>query len=346
MLNRKLLKTQAFVLAASLAGVGAVAMAATSEKSVKPMKVRWLLAHQPADAFRRAAKSFAEQLKKETNGEMELVLLEPKDVGSKTDNVEPKRIFELLANGDVELSQTVTTGIGEIEPNFWALDLPFLFKDHAHASRVLDGKVGHQLLASLEKKKIHGLAFTYSGGFRVIPSNDRAIRSIDDFKGLRVRTTNSPVAQATLRQLGATPVPLSLEEGQSALTDGSIEAAETTYIRVTSVIGSNSKYLNETEHSLFLTSILASDRFMSTLSPERRAALRRAALNAARLEREDSVNDGKKIKAEFEQAGVKIVSMNKANREAFRQKMAPIYKKFTPMFGDELVKSIKAEAQN
>lgn len=346
MLMKSLFKAQAFVMAGALVGIGAAAYAANSEKNVKPMKVRWLLAHQPAEAFRRAAKSFAQELSKETGGQMELVLLEPKDVGSKTDNVEPRRIFELLANGEVELSQTVTTGIGEIEPDFWALDLPFLFKDHAHASRVLDGKVGHKLLASLEKKKIHGLAFTYSGGFRIIPSTDRAIRSVSDFKGLRVRTTNSPVAHATLKAVGATPVPLSLEEGQSALNGGDIEAAETTYIRVNSVIGEHSKYLNETEHSLFLTSILASDRFMSTLSPEHRAALRRAALNAARLEREDSVNDGKKIRAEFQQAGIQVVSMSKENREAFRRKVMPIYKKFGPMFDANLVKSIKAESKN
>lgn len=346
MLMKNLLKTQAFIMAGALVSVGAVAYAANSEKTVKPVKVRWLLAHQPIDAFRRAAKSFAQELNKETNGQLELVLLEPKDVGSKTDNVEPKRIFELLANGDVELSQTVTTGIGEIEPDFWALDLPFLFKDHKHASRVLDGKVGGKLLASLEKRHIHGLAFTYSGGFRIIPSTSTALRSVEDFQGLKVRTTNSPVAQATLRMLGATPVPLSLEEGQTALNSGSIEAAETTYIRVNSVIGDNSKYLNDTGHSLFLTSILASDKFMSSLSPQNRAALRRAALNAARLEREDSVNDGNKLKAEFQEAGVQVVSMNKANREAFRRKVMPIYKKFETMFDSGLVNSIKAEAKN
>lgn len=346
MVMNKIFKTQAFVLASALVGLGAVAQAASSEKTAKPIKVRWLLAHQPVDAFRRAAKSFAEQLDKETHGQLQLVLLEPKDVGSKTDNVEPKRIFELLANGEVELSQTVTTGIGEIEPDFWALDLPFLFKDHKHASRVLDGKVGHKLLASLEKKHIHGLAFTYSGGFRIIPSTDRAIRSVEDFKGMRVRTTNSPVAQATLRELGATPVPLSLEEGQTALNNGNIEAAETTYIRVNSVIGDASKYLNETEHSLFLTSILASDKFMSSLSKENRAALRRAALSAARLEREDSVNDGKKLRAEFQEQGVQVVSMSKVNREEFRRKLSPIYKKFEPMFDANLVKSIQAEGKN
>lgn len=341
--NKNYLSISAIVMATALLGFGQASATAPAAKAVKPMKVRWLLAHQPADAFRRAAKTFADQLSKETHGEMELVLLEPKDVGSETENMDPKRIFELLANGDVELSQTITTGIGELQPDFYALDLPFLFKDHAHASRVLDGKIGHKLLASLEKNKIHGLAFTYSGGFRVIPSTNKALNSVEDFKGLRVRTTSSPVAQATLRQLGAEPVPLAIGSSKDALNGGDVDAAETTYIRVTSVIGDKSKYLNETQHSLFLTSILASSRFMSTLSPANRAALGRAALAAARIEREDSVADGKRIKADFQKAGVQVVNMSSANEKEFRNKLQPIYEKFEPMFGKELINSIRAE---
>lgn len=172
---------------------------------MKPIKVRWLIAHEPADAFRRAAKTFAEQLKIESKGQMELQVMMPKDFGSANGNIEPMEIFELLRDRKVELSQTVTTGIGMIEPTFWALDLPFLFRDHKHATKVLEGKVGTGLLASLEKSKMHGLAFTYSGGFRVVPSMSKAINSYADFKGMRVRTTNSPVAQATLEMLAALP---------------------------------------------------------------------------------------------------------------------------------------------
>jgi len=326
-------------------GSGFSASAVEAAPGSKPMKVRWLLAHQPADAFRRAAKTFNEQLKRETNGEMEIVVLEPKDVGSKTDNMDPRQIFDLLAKGDVELSQTVTTGIGTIEPNFYVLDLPFLFKNHEHASRVLEGKIGNKLLASLEKNKLRGLAFTYSGGFRVIPSTQRPISSVKDFMGLRVRTTNSPVAQATLKEVGAVPVPLTLEQGQDALNEGEVDAAEATYIRVSSVIGDRSKFLNETEHSLFLTTILASNRFLERLTPAQRAALERSALAAARIEREDSVADGKRVRAEFEKNGVKVVRMSAAEEKMFRAKMKPVYQKFTPLFGKPLIDAIRAEAK-
>lgn len=333
-----------FSIAAALAfGVNAYADAPAAKPEMKPQQVRWLLAHEPADAFRRAAKTFAEQLKRETNGELELVVLTPKDVGSDHQQLSSEEVFSLLSQGKVELSQTVTTGIGEIEKKFWVLDLPFLFRNHEHAAKVLEGKVGKQLLASLEKDKVKGLAFTYSGGFRVVPALDREIRSVKDFSGLRVRTSSSPVAHETLKALGATPVPMTIEDSQEALAAAQVGAAETTYIRVKSVIGENSKYVNETYHSLFLTSILASEKFYKSLSKRNQEALNRAALNAARIERQDSVNDGVKVRADFEKSGVKVVKMNSANLNEFRKTMAPIYKKFEPMFGRELIEDIRRQ---
>jgi tripartite ATP-independent transporter DctP family solute receptor len=342
MMNFKSKWTRAFAVTGIVLGAGFVAHKMAPAKAAGPMQVRWLMAHEPADAFRRAAKTFAAQLDKETHGQMQLVVLTPKDFGVNAGTMPTQEIFKLLASGDVELSQTITTGIGDIEPNFFVLDLPFLFRDHQHAAKVLEGKVGTELLASLEKDKIHGLAFTYSGGFRVIPSTDRPINSVEDFKGMKVRTTNSPVAQETLRELGATPVNLGLTDSQTALDKGTINAAETTYIRVTSVIGERSKYLNETYHSLFLTSILASDKFYKSLSQENREALKRAAVAAARIEREDSVHDGEVVRGEFERQGVKVVRMSEANEKAFRAKVKPVYAKFEPVFGKALVEEISS----
>ena len=313
-----------------------------SNLAPKPIKVRWLIAHEPIDAFRRAAKTFSAELSKESHGQMTLEILTPKDFGS-SENMNPKKIFRLLRSGQVELSQTVTTGVGSIEPKFFVLDLPFLFKSHEHASRVLDGAIGHQLLASLDKTQVHGLAFTYSGGFRVVPSSNRAIHSADDFKGLNVRTTNSPVAQETLRLLGAKPVPMGINATKSALESNNVDAAETTYIRIPNVASDNTKFINETHHSLFLTAILASRKFYDSLSEENRGALSRAALSAAKIERQDSVDDGEKAKAAFQKKGVEIVEMSAANRTIFENRLQPVYKTFEGTLGKDLIQSILAQ---
>jgi TRAP-type transport system periplasmic protein len=61
-----------------------------------------------------------------------------------------------------------------------ALDLPFVFADHDHATRVFEGEVGEELLNKItETSNVRGMAFTYSGGFRNIVSN-KAAKSLKD----------------------------------------------------------------------------------------------------------------------------------------------------------------------
>ena len=62
-----------------------------------------------------------------------------------------------------------------------ALDMPFIFEDHEHATRVLEGEVGEFLLDKItEKSNVRGMAFTYSGGFRNVLSN----KKVNSLKGL------------------------------------------------------------------------------------------------------------------------------------------------------------------
>lgn len=339
--NKKLLAALSVVSA--IATMSALALAGEQAKP-KPRKIRWLIAHEPIDVFKRAAKNFNEALNKESGGTLELQVLTPSDVGQSDGNVPSKKIFHMLAAGKVDMSQTVTTGIGELEKKFWVLDLPFLFKNHEHAAKVLEGDVGQKLLASLEKDKLHGLAFTYSGGFRVIPSLSKGIHNVDDFKGLKVRTTNSPVAQETLKLLGAVPVETPLTAAKAKLEAKTVDAAETTYVRYNTVGSKDSKYVNETFHSLFLTALIAGDKFYSSLTPLEQQALRRAAIQAARIERADSLRDGEQVKQELLKNGHELVKMSDSDRKVFESKVQPVYQKFEPVFGKDLIQEIQNSA--
>ena len=59
--------------------------------------------------------------------------------------------------------------------------MPFLFENHEHATRVLEGEVGEFLLDKITAKgNVRGMAFTYSGGFRNVLSSVK----VDSLKGL------------------------------------------------------------------------------------------------------------------------------------------------------------------
>ena len=310
-----------------------------------PIKVRWVLAHEPIELFIRAAKVFANEVNAKAPGQLDIEVMTMSEYSEKYNNgilVTKHELVDLLDQGRIEMSQTYTITLGKVNKDFFALDLPFLFADHDHASRVFEGPVGKGLLDSLhESKKVKGLAFTYSGGFRIIPGNEPVSR-IEDLRGMKVRTSHSPVAIDTFRAVGADVVPMELEELTDGLAQANVTIGESTYPRVYA-LGQNrvSKVVNHTEHSLFLTSILVGTDFWATLTPELQAVVADAAKVAAKHERELSIEDVQLVQDRCEQDGIEVVRMSSEEQARFAEATEVVYDKYQDYFTAGLVDSIK-----
>lgn len=310
----------------------------------KTIQVNWLLAHQPAELFIRATKIFADELAKGTNGAMAVKVLTPEDVGFPGD-VPTDQVFKLLDNGTAQLSSTYAVGIAGKDPAFGVVNLPFLFKNYKSAGEVLDGPLGKQILDTVEKNtSARALAFTLSGGYRIIASKDKQIKTADDFKGLRIGTAGGPVAEEIFRELGAVPVPVTLPTAKKSLGSGDVDAVETTYTRLSWVLGTDTfvHSVSETNHSLFLTAILVSKSFYDSLTPDQQAVLQNVAQIAAKAEREDSIALAEKTKIDAQKQGIKTVALSPKDSAELAKRLEPVYRKFTPIFGADFIQGIFA----
>lgn len=309
--------------------------------------VKWVLAHEPIELFIRAAKVFASEVNSRAPEALEIEVMTMSEYAEKYNNgvvVGKHELVDLLDSGAIQMSQTYTITLGKINKDFFALDLPFLFKDHDHASRVFEGDVGAELLDSLEQsKKIKGLAFTYSGGFRIIPGNEE-VAKIEDLRGMKVRTSFSPVAIETFKTLGANVVPMELEELSENLGSANVTVGESTYPRVYALGHDKvSKVINHTEHSLFLTSILVGTDFWNTLSPELQAIVSESAKVAARHERTLSIEDIALVQARAEADGIEVVKMSTEEKVRFKEATEVVYTKFADYFSAGLVAKIQSK---
>jgi TRAP-type C4-dicarboxylate transport system substrate-binding protein len=327
-----------------LCGAIVVVMAAyrtSAHAQTGVIQVRWLISHQPTDVFKNATRVFAQELAKDSNGTMSLQVVTPEDVGVMHGDIPNSQVFQLLDSGNVQLATAYTVALGQQDPAIWSLNLPFAFDSYDQLPAFLDGPTGMQLLGTLASTTgARGLAFTMSGGFRIIASKDKSITSPADLKGLRIATSGGPVAEATLKALGAIPVPLDLESGNANIDPNTIDGVETTYTRLSEVLGSNNeytKYISETDHSVFLTAILANDSFFDSLSPKDQQALEKAALAAAQAERQDSITLGSTTRTQLQTEGSVITTLAPAEQSAFKTAVQPVYAQFAPMFGQQLM---------
>lgn len=308
--------------------------------------VKWVIAHEPIGLFLKVAESFAKEVNEKTYGMFDIEVLSLSDYAEKYNDgkkVSKSDLMDMIDTGKIEMSHIYTTWLADYNKDLHALDLPFLFQDHAHADRVLEGDIGTELLAGVSKRSnIHAMSFTYSGGYRVVPANFEA-DTVASWAGRTVRTSRSPVAVETFKLLGADPKEhIALEEMNEAADNGIIEAGESTYVRVFPLEQNKSfKYVNDTAHSLFLTSIIVNKDFMGQFDKDVQEVMATAAFNAARKERRESVADIPNILAQCEAEGVKVVRMSAEEECKFKSVTAEVYEKFDNYFTAGLVDKIQ-----
>lgn len=310
-------------------------------------KLIWVLAHEPYDLFLRAAEKFSKEVNEKTHGNFQIEILgineyaDKYQAGKKINN--RFGLLELLESGAVQMSQMYTTTLGQLSQDMFVLDLPFLFQGHDHAERVLDGAVGRQLFSNLAaESNVQGLAFTYSGGFRIIPAS-AAVQSLEDLRGLRVRVPASPVAKDTFEAIGAVPVEMPIEQLADALAARSVDAGESTYPRIYGMDqAQHTNTIAHTEHSLFLTSLIINKDLWNSFDTATQQIFADAALSAARIERQESIQDISATQARAASEGITVTHLTEADKAQFKAATAPLHVKYDAVFTPGLIDQIKS----
>jgi TRAP-type C4-dicarboxylate transport system substrate-binding protein len=316
-------------------------------------KIRWLIAHEPADLFLRTANAFSEKLTELTNGKYEVEIFTASEYANRNSIPRDPQTHQadpmvLLDNGDIELSQLHITELARWHsPDFYALELPFLFRDHDHASKVLEGEIGQTMLNELtDRSPARGLAFTYSGGFRCVASREK-IENLDGLKGINFGTNGSPVAVDTVEAVGAVASTFRIRDYKLGLSNEgeAADALDTTIPRYLSqelAIKTGKKYLLNTKHSLFLTSIIVGNEFWNSLDQATKDQFNEACIYASRLERNWSVTEAEEFakKLDHSDTGTVYSELAEADQEKFKTLVQPLYDKYRHFFRPGLVDRI------
>ena len=320
----------------------------------KVTKIRWVVAHDPLYLFLRAAEDFqAEVNARSKDHKIEVEIMTPTQYAERygwpeaeqanNDEFRFNQLYTLMQEGKIEMSQLVTTNLAaKFNKNMQVLDLPFLFKDHDHATRALEGEPGQKILNSFNpESKIRGLAFTYSGGFRCLPVNAK-IKSLADLAGQPIRSGMNPVARDTFAAIGAEPKSMELGAINQAVAQGEVIGGESAFPRIYPCEHNTfSKTVLDTGHSLFLTSIIVSEGFWNSLSPELQQIISDAAIAAGRTERLRSIQDGEDTKAKLAAEGIDVIKLSDEDQQEFQSRTAHLYEKYSDQFTPGLVDSIK-----
>ena len=323
-----------------LAAVCAVLVAPVqvAAKAKIPIKLGWTTTDGPTDPYAVGARAFAKALAQEPAGKVFDVQFYPnRQLGDE------KAVLEGLRMGTAQAAIITNAVTAQIEPAFLLNDLPFLYASSTQAYNLLDGEVGDMLAKKLEPKGIAVLGYM-GGGFRNMINNVRPVTKPEDVSGVKYRVMQSPMYIGMYESLGGNPVPMAWGETYTAVQQGALDGLEIPL----SVIDSTksyeiTKYLSLTNHTFSVIEFLFNKRWLDRLEPAQREAIIKAAEVATKEQRAVSDDSAKKLVSVLADKGMQVNEIG--NPAQFREKVKPVYEKFRPQIGAEILDKALVEVQ-
>lgn len=245
-----------------------------------------------------------------------------------------RQYYEGMQTGTIEGCACSVAPAAGFVPAFDLYNLPFLFKSYEHVFRVTDGPVGAKLADMMLAKGIRVLGY-WSMGPRVAYNSKHMVNTPADFKGLKIRTPETPPLIAYYRALGAIPTPIARPEVYTALKQGVIDGVDATFEG-----GINfkdyevAKYAPALDHSFTVVIFGVSERWWKTLPPGLQQIIIQAEKEARPLARKAD----EEVAAAKEKEWVKLGGqVNHPDRQPFRALAAPTWKQFVDQIPPDLV---------
>jgi tripartite ATP-independent transporter DctP family solute receptor len=280
-----------------------------------------------------AIDTFAREVEARTGGRYRIQTFYAGALGAERESVEGVQL------GTLDLTLTSTGPLPNFVPEVAILDIPFLFRDYAHARAVLDGPIGQDMLQKFPAKGLVALAWA-ENGFRHMTNSKRPVNVPDDLKGLKMRTMENPIHIQAYKQFGILPTPMAFTEVFTALQQGTVDGQENPLSVITSAkLDQVQKNLSLTGHVYSPAVILMNKAQWDKLAPAERQAFLDSAREAVKANRARIDDDERKAIADLRSKGMSVVE--NVDKAKFQAALTPVYADFAKRFGQDSIDRIK-----
>jgi TRAP-type transport system periplasmic protein len=280
-----------------------------------------------------AIDTFAREVEKRTGGRYKIQPFYSGSLGGERESIEAVQL------GTQELTFTSTGPVPNFVPEARILDIPFLFRDKAHARAVLDGPIGQDMLTKFEPKGFKALAWG-ENGVRHMTNSKRAVNAPDDLKGLKMRTMENPVHVAAYKGFGIVPTPMAFPEVFTALQQGTVDGQENPLsVIMAAKFDQVQKHLTLTGHVYSPAIFLMSKPAFDKLSAADKQAFVEAAKEGVKVNRARVDEDDTKGVAELRGKGMNVVE--NVDKAKFVSALTPVYAEFDKQFGKASIDAIR-----
>jgi tripartite ATP-independent transporter DctP family solute receptor len=317
----------------------AVLMALPAAAEIREHQLKFAAANNKGHPQVTGMEKFVELVTEKSGGKITVKLFPGGVLGGDVQTV------SALQGGVIEMT-VLNAGIlaGNVK-QFGAVDLPFLFNSGEEADKVMDGPFGTSLIDLLPDTGLVGLAY-WELGFRNLTNNRHPVTKLEDIKGLKIRTIQSPIPIELFNSLGANAVPLPYTELYTALETGTVDGQENPAANILNAkFYEVQKYMTVTRHQYNPQIVLISKKFWDGLNDEEKAVLQTAATEARDYQRKVSREVDAKAIADIKATGMEVTELAPEETEKLRAAVKPMIEKFSAEIGSETVSALFKELE-
>jgi tripartite ATP-independent transporter DctP family solute receptor len=280
---------------------------------------------------------FREELAKASGGSLTVDVFPAMQLGGAAENVQNVRAgtLQMIIVGMAFLSRTV--------PELEAISLPFQFDSRQQAFKVVDGPIGKLLDGKFAEKGLQSLGFMELGG-RHVTNSRRAIRTLADLKGMKIRMQPNETHLATFRALGANPVAMDIKELYSAMQQGVVDGQENPF----SVINASryfevQKFVSNTGHFFDFINVVANKRAFDALPAAQQKQLRDSIAKSVAWQRTRAIAEETESIAEIKKRGMTFDEVSPQFRAEMRKASATVVDDVKKRLGADLINRVQSE---
>mgnify|MGYP003369557120 FL=1 len=306
--------TMALCLSASVLSGCANTGAATSAEATAENPMVLTLAHGLSETHtvHIAMTEFADKVNEGTEGRIQVRILPNGQLGSENENME-----QLMA-GVISMTKVSAPGLATYNESYHTFGLPYIFDNTEDFYHVMDSKQMRDFFLSSEDDGFVTLTY-YTSGARSFYTKDKAIRTPEDLKGLKIRVQDMKSQTDMLKALGGIPVTMSYGDVYTSLQTGIIDGAESNETALTTgKHGEICKVFSTDEHAMIPDVLVMSAKTWKNISPEDQQVILEAAYESTeshKISWEAAISEA--ISEASTEMDVEFV--NDVDKEAFRQ---------------------------
>ncbi len=274
-----------------------------------------------------AEQNMGKKLEQASNGDITFKMFAGGVLGSE------KEVIEQAQIGAVQMTRVSLGIVGPVVPDVNVFNMPFVFRDHEHMRKIIDGEIGQEILDKITNSDFNLVALAWmDGGSRSIYTK-KAVRKMDDLKGQKIRMMGNPLFVDTMNAMGGNGISMGHTEVFSALQTGVIDGAENNppTLFTSNQCTAGIKYYTQTHHLIIPEIFVMSKVTWDKLTPAEQALVKKFAREAQLEQRALWDKSVAEYSAKLKAAGIEWIEVDK---KPFYDATAPVRAKYGAQYAD------------